>query len=229
MPVLPDTPATEAHIIAMTNAFRLEHRLAPVRQNPQLAAAARAYGKKLMGYDALSHTADGTTPEQRVAAAGYHYCQVGENLASILDKRGFTADDYARRTVQGWEGSPGHRKNMLLPFVTETGVAVVRASPSEPKYIAVQLFARPQSMKYSFKVRNEATRPITYRFNDRADTVSPRETITHTTCTPGTIAFDTGSGPNAVARYETRGGQIYSLKATPAGISVDVGIAKPRD
>lgn len=229
MPVLPDVPATEAGIIAMTNTFRAGHKLAPVRQNPQLAAAARAYAKKLIGYDALSHTADGTTPAQRVAAVGYRDCQVGENLASILDARGFTADDYARRAVQGWEESPGHRKNMLLPFVTETGVAVVRASPSKPKYIAVQLFARPELTKYSFKVRNDSTRPIAYRFNDRADTVSPRETITHTTCMPGTIAFDTGAGPNAVARYETRAGQVYSLKATPAGITVDVDIGKMRD
>ena len=92
---------------------------------------------------ALSHTADGTTPAQRIASAGYRYCQVGENLASILDTRGFTADEYARRAVQGWENSPGHRHNMLLEHVTETGVGVVRSSPSVPKYIAVQLFARP--------------------------------------------------------------------------------------
>ena len=36
-------------------------------------------------YAALSHTADGTTPSERVARAGYRYCQVGENLASIFD------------------------------------------------------------------------------------------------------------------------------------------------
>jgi hypothetical protein len=127
MPVLPDLPAAEAAIVEMTNAFRAEHRLSPVRQNPQLAAAARAYARKLTGYEGLSHTADGTTPAQRIRGAGYRYCQVGENLASILDTRGFTADEYAKRAVEGWENSPGHRKNMLLPFVTETGVAVVRA------------------------------------------------------------------------------------------------------
>ena len=40
MPVLPDLPAAEAAIIDMTNAFRAQNKLAPVRQNPQLAAAA---------------------------------------------------------------------------------------------------------------------------------------------------------------------------------------------
>lgn len=223
MPVLPDPPAAESAIIEMTNAFRADHKLAPVRQNPKLAAAARAYAKKLTAYQELSHTADGTTPAQRVASSGYTYCQVGENLASILATRGFTADEYARRAVTGWENSPGHRKNMLLPHVTETGVGVVRASPTEPKYIAVQLFARPEAAKYSFKIRNEAPRPIAYRFNETPNTVSPRQIITHTSCLPGTIAFETAAAPNVKARYETRAGQVYSLKPTSAGVTVEVG------
>lgn len=226
VPVLPDLPAAEAAIIEMTNAFRADHKLAPTRQNPQLTAAARAYAKKLTGYRELSHTADGTTPAQRIKSAGYQYCQVGENLASILDTRGFTAGEYAARSVKGWEQSPGHRKNMLLPFVTETGVAVVRASPNEPKYIAVQLFARPEATKYSFKVRNEATKAVTYELNGEANSVSPREIITHTACLPGTIAFDVAGKADAAARYETRGGQVYALKSTATGVTVNVSGGK---
>lgn len=225
MPMLPDLPAAEAAIVQMTNAFRAENKLTPVRQNPQLVAAARAYAKKLAGYEALSHTADGTTPSQRIAGTGYRFCQVGENLASILDTRGFTSNDYAQRAVKGWEGSPGHRKNMLLPFVTETGVGVVRASPNEPKYIAVQLFARPEATKYSFKVRNEGPAVVAYKFNEKANTVAPREIVTHTACLPGTIAFETPS--KVGARYEARDGQVYLLKSTPKGIAVEVGGAKP--
>ncbi|MEI9902078.1 MAG: CAP domain-containing protein [Hyphomicrobium sp.] len=229
MPVLSDLPGAEAAIVEMTNAFRAEHKLAPVQQNPQLAAAARAYGRKLTGYDGLSHTADGTTPAERIKGAGYRYCQVGENLASILDTRGFSADDYARRAVKGWEDSPGHRKNMLLPFVTETGVAVVRASPNEPKYIAVQLFARPEATKYSFKVRNEAPAAVAYKFEGESNTVRPREIITHTACMPGVIVFETGAKADAAARYETRAGQVFLLKATAAGVSVEVGGGKPNN
>ncbi len=227
MPVLPDPPAAESAIIEMTNAFRADHKLAPVRQNPKLAAAARAYATKLTAYQELSHTADGTTPAQRVASSGYRYCQVGENLASILATRGFSADEYARRAVTGWENSPGHRKNMLLPHVTETGVGVVRASANEPKYIAVQLFARPDAAKYSFKIRNEAPRPVGYRFDETANTVSPRQIITHTTCLPGTIAFDTGQKSQVKSRYETRAGQVYSLKPTSSGIAVEVNAQNP--
>jgi hypothetical protein len=207
----------------MTNAFRAQNKLAPVRQNPQLAAAARAYARKLSGYEALSHTADGTTPSGRIASAGYRYCQVGENLASILDTRGFTAGEYARRAVEGWEHSPGHRKNMLLPFVTETGVGVVRSSPSEPKYIAVQLFARPEAARYSFKVMNRAERAVVYAFNGKDNTIAPREIITHTACLPGMIDFATGAKPTVAARYEARDGQVYTLKHADGRVVVEVG------
>ncbi len=229
MPVLPDLPAAEAAIIEMTNAFRAENKLAPVRQNPKLVAAARAYAKKLAGYAALSHTADGTTPAQRIAAAGYRYCQVGENLATILDTRGFTADEYARRAVQGWEDSPGHRKNMLLPHVTETGVGVVRSSPSVPKYIAVQLFARPEAAKYSFKVTNGAQKAVAYTFNGKDNSVAPREIITHTACLPGSISFAGARSGGAAASYEARNGQVYSITSTASGIAVAVAPAPPRN
>ena len=226
MPITPDIPAAEAAIVAMTNAFRADQKLAPVRQNPKLTAAARAYGTKLTRYQELSHTADGTTPSDRVASAGYSHCQVGENLASILDSDGFTAQDYAQRTVKGWESSPGHRKNMLLPFVTETGVAVVRAPTSDPKYIAVQLFARPESTKYSFKVMNTAGRAVSYTFDEEKNSVAPNEIVTHTVCLPGAITFATG-GKGVSARYETRGGQVFTLKPTSdGGVRVDVAPAR---
>lgn len=221
MPTLPDLPAAEAAIVEMTNAFRAEQKRPPVRQNPQLAAAARAYAKKLTGYEALSHTADGTTPSDRIASAGYRYCQVGENLAMLLDTRGFTAAEYARRAVKGWEDSPGHRANMLLPFVTETGVGIARASPTEPKYIAVQLFARPEAAKYSFKVTNAAGKAVSYTYAGKANSVSPRETVTHTACLPGSITFAIGGS------YEAADGQVYTLKPTASGIAVEV-TRKPR-
>lgn len=223
MPITPDIAAAEAAIVEMTNAFRAENRLPPVRSNPTLQAAARAYAKKLGKFSTLSHTADGTSPAERVAKAGYRYCQIGENLASIFDTRGFDADDYARRAVQGWEESPGHRKNMMLPFVTEIGVAVAPASATEPKYIAVQLFGRPDSAKYTFKITNQSGRAVSYAFEEEANSVSPTEVITHTACLPGTIEFDTGNKAGAVARYETRGGQVFTLKPGVAGaVTVDV-------
>jgi cysteine-rich secretory family protein len=142
---------------------------------------------------------------------------VGENLASIFDTQGFDAQDYAERAIKGWEESPGHRKNMMLPYVTEIGVAVARASATEPKYIAVQLFGRPETTKYTFKITNLSGREVAYAFEEQANTVSPREIITHSACLPGTIEFDIGEKAGAVSRYETRGGQVFTVKPGVGG------------
>ena len=158
MPITPDIPAAEVAIVEMTNAFRKQHKLAAVRPNARLEAAARAYAQVLARGRDLSHTLQGTTPATRAQKAGYGYCQIAENLAMASDSRGFSARDYADRAVRGWQRSPGHRRNLLLPHLTDIGVAVVRAAPDDPRYIAVQLFGRPESLRYAFKVRNVGKR-----------------------------------------------------------------------
>ena len=220
MPVALDLPAAEVAIIERTNVFRAANKLSPVQPNAKLTAAARAYAQKLSRTDELSHMLDGTTPAQRIKQSGYNYCQVGENLASLLDRRGFSAAEYARRAVEGWENSPGHRANMLLPHVTETGVGIARSTKgTAPQYVAVQLFARPEAAKYRFTIVNESRSVIDYAFGGDANKISPRETVTHSACVPGEITF---AAVRPTARYEARDGQVYTLKASSSGVEVEV-------
>lgn len=218
MPITPDLPAAETAIVEMTNAFRKQHNLGAVAPNAQLSAAARAYAKVLGKTGAeLSHTVDGTTPGSRAEAAGYAQCQIAENLAAIYDSRGFTGIEYAQRAMKGWEKSPGHRQNLLMPAATETGVAVVRAGANDPRYIAVQLFARPLKLRLTFKIANRSGAAVGYTYAGKTLSVAPRQTITHTSCAPATITFSFGS-------YETRNGQVYTL--TPSGgVTVEGGSA----
>ena len=224
MPATLDIPATETAIVEMTNAFRAEHEIARVTPNPLLAAAARAYAKVLAARNGeLSHTLAGTTPETRVKAAGYAYCQIGENLAMAYDGRGFSSGGYARLTLNGWKESPGHRRNLLLPEVTDIGVAIARSGASDPRYVAVQLFARPRALKYTFKIANRTTSGVAYTFAGEARKVLPRQIITHTSCAAGDISFklDPRSG---VGRYEARDGQVYTLRPRQGGgVKVEVG------
>ena len=217
MPITPDIPDTEAAIISMTNEFRLANKLGPVTPNAQLTAAARAYAKVLSAAKQLSHLLAGTTPAIRAKNAGYAYCQIGENLASAIDSRGFSADGYAKVAVEGWEHSPGHRKNMLLPYVTETGVAVMRAGPNDPRYIAVQLFARPRAMNISFKIRNTSPSAVPYTLAGAQSAVEGHSTLTLTACMPREISFSTDVRTGAKGRYETRTGQVYTLKPVDGG------------
>lgn len=226
MPVTPDIPKAEVAIIEQTNAFRAEHGLARVTTNAQLTAAARAYAKKLAARGELTHTLDGTTASQRARNAGYSYCQIAENLATIYDSRGFTAAEYAKRAVTGWEDSPGHRKNMLMAHVTETGVGVARGPTNDPRYVAVQLFGRPQSAQYSFKISNKSKTAVPFRFGDKDDVIEPRYTITIGACTPGEIAFDAKTP--SPARFEVRDGQLFTLQPDPGGgVAVTVSKVSP--
>lgn len=225
MPIAPDIPATETAIVELTNALRAEHALNPLTQSTQLAAAARAYAAKLARTDAFSHTVGGTTPSSRAKKAGYAYCQIAENLASLYDSRGFTARNYAKRAVQGWENSPSHLKNILMPHVTEIGVAIARAPLADAKYVAVQLFGRPRALQYTFKITNTTKSAIGYVFAGKNYVIQSRYTITHSSCKPGNILFSTGSINALRTRYEARDGEVYALKPGRGGsISVELNL-----
>jgi Cysteine-rich secretory protein family len=230
----PDIAKTELAIIELTNVFRAEQKLAPVKSNPALTAAARAYAKFLASSEMFSHTADGRQPQDRVKAAGYEYCRTAENLALNLDSRGFQTAQLARDAVEGWKNSPGHRKNLEAPHVTEIGVGIAK-SKTEEKYLSVQLFGRPMSLQYEFKIMNEAGVPVSYRYNGETQTVGPRIIVTHTACDPGEITFVRSSTQTARVQadratdvnFPTNNGDTFSLVAAPGGgVRVDVNARK---
>ena len=235
-PTLPDVPKVEIAIIEMTNAFRREHKLGEVRPSPALARAAHAYADYLARSGTFSHTADGREPSARAESAGYQFCQIAENLALNLDSRGFEARALASQAVEGWKNSPGHRKNLLAPHVVEIGVGVARAPDKDPKYISVQLFGRPKSMVYQFKVANVSAATVSYSFGGETHALKPRFAATHSACVPDEIAFmapETAKPQQPLkVRYTARDGQVYTLKPAGAGgltleVSESEG-AKPR-
>ena len=63
----------------------------------------------------MNHTGrDGSSPAQRITRSGYHWREVGENLASGV----MTADE----VVAGWLGSPEHCANLMDPLYRQMGV-----------------------------------------------------------------------------------------------------------
>jgi uncharacterized protein YkwD len=79
---------------------------------------------------------DGSTPAQRVAATGYRYQLVGENLAS--------GPESAAEAVAGWLASPGHCENIMDARFSESGVAYASNSSGAPRVYWVQEFAAPR-------------------------------------------------------------------------------------
>lgn len=219
--VLPDIPAVEAAIIEMTNAYRGRQKLGAVTANPTLSEAARAYAAYLAKHGQFSHTADGRGAGDRVVSAGYAWCEVAENLAMHLDSRGFQSRALAEKAVEGWINSPGHRANLVAPHMTEIGVGVASAPGRDPKFISVQLFARPKVLQYEFQVSNTTRHSVGYAFGGETHAIEPRYSVTHTACSPGEISFDSfGKGAKAKAlsmRYEARDGLVYRLEPDPKG------------
>lgn len=121
-------------IIRLTNQERQKHGLRPLRENYTLNAAAYNHAYNMARKNRMEHVLDGHNAGDRITAVGYTWQSYGENIAwNYLS---------AAAVVQGWMNSPGHRKNILNPNVTEIGVWVAKNSRGEPYYC--QVFARPR-------------------------------------------------------------------------------------
>ncbi|MCB1521539.1 MAG: CAP domain-containing protein [Hyphomicrobiaceae bacterium] len=201
--ILPDIPQAETLIIEMTNTYRARQQLGSVQTSPALRAAAKAYADYLARTDRFAHDADGRSHADRAKAAGYEYCEVSENLARSLDSRGFETRALARTTVEGWLNSPGHRRNIEAPNVTETGVAVVRVPDKHPKYIAVQLFGRPRALAFDVQIANTTKTELAYSFGAERHRLSPSMAATHTACHPVNLTFLGATAGNASATPAT--------------------------
>ena len=211
----PDIEAAVKQILDQTNAFRKEEGRKPVEVNKELTATARSFARFMAEHDKYGHTADGTQPADRAKKAGYEYCIVLENIAYQYSSAGFRAEELAGGFFQGWKKSPGHRKNMLDPDVTETGVAV-DFSPKTGHFYAVQMFGRPQSQRIEFKIANAAGEVISYTLGDRKFDLPAGFTRTHQECRPPTLTLgEEKVQPTNGASYrvEKGAGRSVTLKA----------------
>jgi uncharacterized protein YkwD len=214
MPNLPDLPATEAAIIAMTNAFRQENRLGPVRSNPALAAAARAFARYLATSGTFAHEADGREPYQRAEAQGYRYCLVAENLALNLDSRGFTATALAREVVDGWKNSQSHRENLLQKSASEVGVAVVAAPDRDAKFVSVQMLAQPESARARFTIENRSGVAVHATMGSDSSTLAPHSLTTYETCDLSELRLRVGT---RITHLQPRAGDAVVIEAAANG------------
>ena len=220
--IVPDIPAAEAAIIEMTNSVRAREKLAPVAADKALTIAARAYAAYLAKNNAFSHTADGKQPADRAKAAGYDHCQIAENLALSADSRGFEARALAKQTIEGWLNSPGHRANLLAPYVTQIGVAVARVPDKDPKYVMVEMVGRPMAMASEFQVSNATKEGVRYALSGVAQLLEPGMGITHTICQPKTLAFEKAGAKALTDHFDAANGKVYTVRQKGSAVTVEV-------
>lgn len=108
--------------------------------NAQLTAAAEAHATDMLCNDYLSHIGlDGSTPEQRVEAAGFAASLVVENLYALHPAYGGNPQS----AVDWWVSDPDARADLLNSNTTVFGVAYVTSEESLLGGYFVVVSARP--------------------------------------------------------------------------------------
>jgi uncharacterized protein YkwD len=102
-------------VVERTNVYRRQNGCADLVLNDKLTQAAQGHSEHMATGDFFAHNApDGTTPWQRIKAAGFDYSAAAENI--------FAGVKTPKEAVDGWYQSEGHRKNMLNCTLTHIGV-----------------------------------------------------------------------------------------------------------
>jgi uncharacterized protein YkwD len=109
----------------------------PLQSSALLRRAAEAHAQDMLGHNYFAHQGyDGSTPAQRVTAAGYRYQLVGENIAS--------GPQSAAEAAEGWLASPAHCENIMNARFSESGIAYAANNSGTPHVYWVQEFATPR-------------------------------------------------------------------------------------
>ncbi|MFF9345111.1 MULTISPECIES: sigma-70 family RNA polymerase sigma factor [unclassified Streptomyces] len=130
----PPPPADPGErVTELVNRLRADAGCAPLRTDPRLTAAARAYARDMTDRGYYGHAdPEGEFADTRMTRAGYRWSAWAENLA-----RG--QRDPAS-VVDGWRSDAGHRRNLLDCAYRDTGVAAV---PGPRGTVWVQKLAAP--------------------------------------------------------------------------------------
>ncbi len=159
-------PSPAQEVIYLTNLEREKAGLPPLKENPLLAQAAQAHAEAMAAGDFFDHSNPhtGTTPADRITAAGYHWSVVAENIGSGAAS--------PAEVMQNWMGSSGHRANILNPRVREIGVGYA--------FDANDSFPQPDAPYSHYWVQNFGTSPDVFPVvinNEAFSTETPTVTL----------------------------------------------------
>ena len=117
--------------------------------------------------------------------------------------------------MQGWEQSPRHRHNMLLPTVTDIGVGIARSERTQ-RYYAVQMFGRPKSASSRFQIVNGIDVPVRYQLDATTYELPARVTRTHEGCFSGALEV-VAPAPGGGGSIVPRSGARYTVQRDATG------------
>ncbi len=115
-------------LVTLINAQRTQNSLPALTSSDQLNTAAQGHSEDMACNNFLQHSGwNGSTPESRVAAAGYSASIVRENIYAQPPQYGGDA----QAAVTGWMSDQIHRDAILNAQVTQIGVGYAAYSRSD--------------------------------------------------------------------------------------------------
>jgi uncharacterized protein YkwD len=126
----PVQPLNLEAALAAVNAFRTKNGRGSVVLDARLSKAAAMQSETQAKRNWIGHDGPGgSLAKDRAARAGYRAKIASENVAS--GQKSFND------VMRSWEGSAGHRENLLRPQVTAIGVAMAKTSSGRPYWTLV--------------------------------------------------------------------------------------------
>lgn len=136
----------ERYFLDLVNGARVQAGVKPLIFDGELLKASGDHSAWMDQTDTFSHTgAGGSSPFERMKAAGYSYTSAGENVAYIGGSRAATMDRAdVEQLHQNLMNSPGHRENILNPNFSEIGIGLDHGDyRGMPAVFVTQNFGKP--------------------------------------------------------------------------------------
>ncbi|WP_428687225.1 CAP domain-containing protein [Roseibium sp.] len=134
--VLTDQPVDKSQMMSVLNSYRAQKGLPSLKHDPALDAVSQKMARHIAERDSMdtwAHSAFGLS--QRLDKAGYANYAGAENLGAGYADFG--------AAFRGWQGSAGHNKNLLNPYVTRVGIARTNRNNGKWRNFWVMTLARP--------------------------------------------------------------------------------------
>jgi hypothetical protein len=143
---------TRSQLVQMLNQTRKSLGLNALTENEKLNQAATLKANDMVANGYFNHISpNGVTPWHWFSQTGYSYKYAGENLAiGFYD----SAEVY-----NAWLNSPSHKENMVSPYYSEVGTAIVNGFGSSNAIVVVQMFGTQKSTTTDANNTKPTTQP----------------------------------------------------------------------
>jgi uncharacterized protein YkwD len=189
-----DLKRLEYQVFVLVNQARAGAGLAPYTRAPELDASARVHSLDMATTGNFNHAGtDGSSPFDRMTAAGYVWTNAAENIAAGQTTAQAAMDTWMNEPPDA-SGHRGHRESILSADLKEIGISVVYQDSSPFGYYWTQDFGARAVVPTADTTYNPDTRTT--------DCTTTGATTTGTTtgggATPNTGTAPTGTEPGTL-------------------------------